>query len=124
MTGAAPRLNVWQRLAIVITVIGIIGGTMTLHVLTMKQQRDFAIGMERVCTHMVDRLQEDSPDKDFSARREKCASEMGHNATLTPASTVFWGSFFIASGMALVAWVLFGIVFATVRWVLAGRARG
>lgn len=124
MAGATPRLNAWKRLAIVATVLGVLGGTATLHVLTMNQQSEFAMNLETFCLHGYDRLEQQYPGvSDYTVQREKCVTDAVHNATLTPASIVLRDSFLFACGLVLAAWVLFGIVFATVRWILAGRAK-
>ena len=123
MAGVSRQLNAWKRLAIVATAISIIGGTATIDIQTMDQQSEFATNLETFCLHGYDRLEEQYPGTDYSVQRDKCISDAVHNATLTPASKVLRQSFFIACGLVLVAWALFGIVFATVRWILAGREK-
>lgn len=123
MTASKPKLNVWKRLAIVVTVLGVLSGTATLHVMTMDQQYDFAMKLETFCLHGYDHLEEQFPNMDYTVQRKQCVSDAVHNATLTPASKVLRESFLTACGLVLAAWLVFGIVFATVRWILAGRAK-
>ena len=71
VAGTGPRLNVWKRLAIVATVLGILGGTATIHIQTMNQRSDFALQLETSCLHGFDSLQDQYPNMDYTKSREK-----------------------------------------------------
>lgn len=118
------RLNVWMRLAIVATVLWLIGGTIGFHMQTMNQRNEFAGHLYKFCIDGFDRLQEQYPGTDYSKNREECMKNMtDYYASETPPLGVLKGSFLGTAIIALLAWVLGGIVCWVTRWVLRGRQR-
>jgi len=103
--GAKPRLNVWYRTALVLTVIGLL-----VCLLWRAQEHvDWAIegisGRYRLCLDFHDR---------------DCAAEM--TRSFSSAIPTAWRNAALETGLLIAgAWILAYIALWTTRWILKGR---
>ncbi|MGR6329032.1 hypothetical protein ACU5AX_08200 [Sphingomonas sp. XXL09] len=117
------RLNVWMRLAIVVTGLWLIGATLTIHMMTMNQRVEFAGRLYSMCYDGFSRLQDQYPPADYSKNKAKCSQDSSDYLDSEPSALSTLGMSFLGSAVvAVIAWVLGGIAYVVVRWVLRGRS--
>ena len=117
------KLNVLDRLAILVTVLWLIGGTIGLGITQIRQQNQFTNTLYDLCISGYERIEKDYPQSDQSKGRARCLSDRDTNLAFGQSLTSIWWEAFLAALIAAgLFWGLIGVVAVLARWVLRGRS--
>jgi hypothetical protein len=106
------KLNMWQRLGIVASVLWIIGGGFWQRTADVHRASEFSEMNYTFCTEMI------SKHGDYNFK--SCSEDAGREFKLALVGS--WGNVAIfAFGPVLLAWLLAWVSVRVGRWVLAGR---
>lgn len=111
------QLNAWTRLAIVVTGLWLLGGSIYFSV---RMQSDWSNTVS-ITRDICVRLAERGPRDQYAARYGTCWDEW--EAKIINDAPPFRHALYAAMGIAVVAWIVGLIGLTLVRWILAGRKK-
>lgn len=111
------KLNVWHRLAIVVTVLWLLAAPTYVAV----RQSDSAYRAHEAMRDYCLRQVETGPVENYVPGIAKCWEDWQRDIKTVDRWDGWPSLFGAAFAVAAVFWVLFGAAFYTVKWILAGR---
>ena len=113
------RLGVWARIGIVVSVLWMLVATVAMTSNELADWRTRTASMQELCLRVSDKL----PPSMVSAAYTKCEqdSRSSTNAMIEARWPLLKGSAGLSAVALILAWLLFGVIYGTVRWILNGR---
>jgi len=109
------RLGAWWRLGIVLTAFWMVGGTVYFAALQIDELTDTIESSYGFC------LSQAPPRASAVA---SCSDEMTRGFYSIDRGTIWLQALGIAAVLAVLAWMVFGILYGSTLWILAGRKAG
>lgn len=113
------RLGVWPRIGIVASVLWMLGASTVMTSNEMTEWQDRTTSMQELCLKLSNNL----PAKDVAASYEECGrqSRESSDAMIAARWSLLEGSIGLSAVMLVLAWLVIGASYGTVRWILKGR---
>lgn len=111
-------LGVWQRAGMVATLLWLAVGTYLLY------DKEVSEWSARTSISYDFCMKSATAGMDWSVNSklvERCGKEMSASFDRMGEANLLEYSFYEAGGLAVIAWVLFGIGYVAFRWIIAGR---
>lgn len=113
------KLGVWPRIGIVASILWMLAAPVAMTSDELKDWQNRTLSMQDLCLKLTNNL----PASSIPRAYEECSTDARKSSDSMIAArwSIYQGSLGLSAVALIMAWLMVGIGYGTVRWILNGR---